>query len=157
MWGRRTEAPAIPWPDVEARLVEAEEYWLISVQADGTPTPRPVWGVWLDERLLLSVGSTSHWRGVGSHPEVAVHLGDPLSVVILQGRAGKAEGDDVFARYVDIFNSKYSWNFDAASPMVTDGTVEVLPSVVLAWNTVPGRESNPEMSFPNSAGRWRFE
>src|SRR2546429_416168 len=106
MWGRDCAAPAILWSDVEARLVASEEYWLVSVRADGTPTPRPVWGVWLDERLLLSVGSTSHWRGIGAHPEVTVHLGDALSVVIVEGRASKASENDGFQRYVDIYNSK---------------------------------------------------
>lgn len=156
MWGRPSEAPTIAWSDVEARLVATEEYWLISVQADGTPTPRPVWGVWLDERLLLSVGSTSHWRGIGSHSAVAVHLGDALAVVILQGRARKATGKDVLHRYVEIYNSKYSWNFDPANPMVADGTIEVVPSTVLAWNTVPVSECHPDMTFPNAAGRWTF-
>ena len=154
MWGRESEAPKIPWSDVEARLVETEEYWLVSVQGDGKPTPRPVWGVWLDKRLLLSVGSTSHWRGIRSHPEVAVHLGDALSVVILEGRAHKATSNDVFHRYVEIYNEKYSWNFEATNPMVTDGTIEVVPSTILAWNTVPVSECRPDMTFPNAAGRW---
>lgn len=44
MWGRKAEAPAIPWSDVDARLLAAEEYWLVSVQPDRSPTPRPVWG-----------------------------------------------------------------------------------------------------------------
>ena len=156
MWGRPTDAPTIPWPDAEARLLATEEYWLISVQADGSPTPRPVWGVWLDDRLLLTVGSTSHWRGISANPEVAVHLGDPLSVVIVQGRASKLKRKDVFHQYVEDFNSKYSWNFDAANPMVADGTLEVLPSVVLAWNTSPAPECVPDMTFPSAAGRWTF-
>jgi hypothetical protein len=117
--------------------------------ADGTPTPRPVWGVWLDERLLLSVGSTSHWRGIGAKPEVAVHLGDPLSVVILQGRVSKLKEEDVFHQYVEVFNTRYSWNFEPANPMVADGTLEVLPSVVLAWNTIPAPEYDvPECRRP---------
>jgi len=156
LWGRASGAPAIAWADAEARLAATEEYWLVSVRSDGTPTPRPVWGVWLDERLLLSVGSTSHWRGIGTNPEVSVHLGDALAVLILEGRARKAAGEELFEQYVEIYNSKYSWNFDAANPMVVDGTIEVLPSVVLAWNTVPVAECSPDMEFPNSAGRWTF-
>src|SRR5437879_3229535 len=102
MWGSERDAPAIPWSDVEARLMAAEEYWLVSVQGNGTPTPRPVWGVWMDERLLLSVGSTSHWRAIVPHPEVAIHLGDAVSVVIVEGRARRATGEDTFRAYVEV-------------------------------------------------------
>jgi hypothetical protein len=156
LWGRQAEAPAIPWPDVEARLAATEEYWLVSVQADGPPTPRPVWGVWLDERLLLSVGSPSHWRAIDARPEVAVHLGDPLAVVIIEGTARRAAGSDVLHPYVDAYNAKYSWGFDAAEPMVVDGTIEVVPSTVLAWSTIPASECSPDMKFPSAAGRWTF-
>ena len=156
MWGSVRDSPAIPWTDVETRLAGADEYWMVTVRADGTPTPRPVWGVWLDERLLLSVGSSSHWRGIASHPEVAVHLGDAVSVVIVEGRARKATGEDLFRRYLEVYNPKYSWNFEPTNPMVVDGTIEVLPSAVLAWNTIPMSECTPDMTFPSAAGRWTF-
>ena len=156
MWGSERESPAIPWSDVEARLAAAAEYWMVAVRADGMPTPRPVWGVWLDERLLVSVGSPSLWRGIGSHPEVAVHLGDALAVVVVEGRARKAAGDDLFRRYVAVYNEKYAWNFEPTNPMVVDGTIEVVPSAVLAWTTIPASECTPDMTFPSAAGRWTF-
>ena len=151
------DAPAIEWAAVQARLEAAEEYWLVSVGDDGTPAPRPVWGVWLDERLLLSVGSPSHWKAVRAHPAVTVHLPDPLAVVLVEGTARQATGDEgFFRRFVDVYNPKYSWGFDPTGPMVTDGVIEVVPSAVLAWTTVPVAECTPDMTFPAAAGRWTF-
>lgn len=158
MWGRPADAPTIEWASVRARLEAAEEYWLVSVGDGGAPAPRPVWGVWLDERLLLSVGSTSHWKAIRANPAVTVHLPDPLAVVIVEGRARQATGDDgFFRRFVDVYNPKYAWNFEPTQPMVTHGVIEVAPRAVLAWTTVPVAECTPNMKFPAAAGRWTFD
>jgi hypothetical protein len=158
MWGREIDVPAIPWEDVEARLADEDAYWLITVPPRGVPAPRPVWGVWLDERLLLSVGSRSHWSALEVHPEVAVHLGDPLHVVVLEGLAHRGSGGPAyFQRFVDAYNAKYDWSFKADEPMVVDGLIEVTPTTVLAWTTVPVAECSSDMQFPSTAGRWVFE
>src|SRR5439155_4775027 len=137
------------WQEIEARLESAEAYWVVSVRANGMPTPRPVWGIWQGERLLLSVGSTSHWQAIRSdRGNVAVHLPDPLFAVIVEGVASQATGDDVLKPYVEVYNRKYNWNFEAANPMVADGTIEVAPSTILAWSTVPMSECTPTMTFP---------
>ena len=155
MWGRELEVPTIEWSAVETQLRDAEVYWAISVVDSGQPAPRPVWGAWLDDRLLLSVGSRSLRRGSDAHPLMTVHLGDPLSVVIVEGGAAMATGP--FDSYVDAYNTKYSWSFAADDPMVVDGTLEVIPSSVLAWTTVPVAECTPDMQFPSTAGRWTFD
>ena len=154
MWGREIEH-TIEWVDVERQLRDAETYWAISVVSSGHPAPRPVWGAWLDDRLLLSVGSRSLRRGSEVHPQVAVHLGDPLSVVIVEGHAAMSAGP--FDDYVNAYNAKYSWSFTADEPMVVDGTLEVRPTNVLAWTTVPVADCRPDMQFPSTAGRWTFD
>ncbi|HVM55607.1 MAG TPA: pyridoxamine 5'-phosphate oxidase family protein [Acidimicrobiales bacterium] len=156
MWEREI-APSLPWADVRRQLEEAEVYWLVSVGRRGVPLPRPVWGVWLDDRLLLSVGSTSHWNAIPAHADVAVHLGDPLAVVIVEGRAQRAAGEDgLFQRFVDAYNPKYAWSFDPAEDMVVNGVIEVVPDKVLAWTTVPVEACTPSMTFPTAGGRWTF-
>ncbi|MEA3056944.1 MAG: hypothetical protein QOD30_2376 [Actinomycetota bacterium] len=155
MWGRELDVPAIEWSTVESQLRDAEAYWAISIVGGGQPAPRPVWGAWLDDRLLLSVGSRSLRRGSEAHPQVTVHLSDPLSVVIVEGRAAMASGP--FDEYVDVYNAKYSWSFAADEPMVVDGTLEVIPTTVLAWTTVPVADCTPDMQFPSTAGRWTFD
>ena len=152
MWGRALDVPRIEWSAVEQQLRDAEAYWAVSVLASGQPAPRPVWGVWIDGRLLLSVGSRSLRRGSEVHPQVTVPLDDPLSVVIVEGRASMATGP--FDDYVAAYNAKYSWSFAADDPMVVGGTLEVAPDAVLAWTTEPVERCAPDMQFPTTAGRW---
>ena len=159
MWGEeKRDAAVMDWPSVEARLAASETYWVVNVPPGrgGVPAPRPVWGVWLDDRLLLSVGSSSVWKGLAADPACAVHLGDAIDVVILEGRARKFTGP--FESYVGTYNEKYSWSFTADDPaFVVDGTVEVVPSVVLAWKGATAADSSSDMTFPSAAGRWVFE
>jgi hypothetical protein len=159
MWGaEKPDAAQLPWADVAARLAAAETYWVVTVPPGrgGVPAPRPVWGVWLDDRLLLSVGSASVWSGMSASPACAVHLGDAIDVVIVEGRAHKFGGP--FESYVEVYNEKYSWSFRADDPaFVLDGTVEVVPARVLAWRGATPEESSSDMTFPSAAGRWVFD
>lgn len=91
------------------------------------------------------------------HPEVSVHLGDPFDVVIVDGRARMASGAELLQRFVDVYNPKYAWSFTADEPMVADGVIEIEPTTVLSWTTVPTAECTPDMQFPTTAGRWSFD
>ena len=157
MWRQeKTDVAPIPWADVAGRLAAAETYWLVTVPGRGVPAPRPVWGVWLDDRLVLSVGSTSAWSGIAANPSVAVHLGDAIDVVIVEGTAGRASAP--FDAYVAAYNEKYSWDFKADDEMyVVNGTLEVEPAAVLAWTGATAAESSADMTFPSAAGRWVFD
>lgn len=152
MWGdAKREVDALPWPWVEERLAATEDYWLVTA-GDRGPSPRPVWGVWLDSRLLLTVGSTSHWRNVRKSDRVAVHLGDAHEVVIVEGTGRQETDGPTLDRLVEVYNRKYDWNFPPGAP---GPVIAVAPTVVLAWRAGPTSEAktNP---FPLAAGRWLF-
>ena len=157
MWDVVKEpARTLDWDWARSRLEVAECYWLVSVSGGGAPSPRPVWGVWLFDRLLLSVGSPSHWRNVSANHRVAVHLGDPLDVVLVEGLAHQATGPALFETFVSAYNEKYNWNFEATMDMVVNGVLEVVPSLVLAWIAADAAHSSTDMDFPEAAGKWRF-
>jgi len=159
MWGAdKTDTPGLQWSDVSARLAASETYWVVNVPPGrgGVPAPRPVWGVWLHDRLLLSVGSSSLWAGLSASPACAVHLGDAIDVVIVEGRARRFGGP--FDDYVRAYNEKYSWTFAVDDEQfVVNGTIEVVPSRVLAWTGATAAESSSDMTFPAAAGRWVFD
>lgn len=156
MWGTEV-APArtLDWAWARTRLERAECYWLVSsASTESVPAPRPVWGVWVDDRLLLSVGSPSHWHNMARNPAVAVHLGDPVEVVIVEGRARKGTGTTLLARFVDMYNDKYDWDFEPTMPIVVDGVIEVVASTVIAWVAADAAHSSSDMDVPLAAGKW---
>lgn len=80
---------------VTARLREELVAWLVTVGADGTPAPTPVWSWWDGETLLVySQPGKPKLRHIASNPRVALALrtderGDDLAVI-----TGDAAVDD---------------------------------------------------------------
>ena len=85
MYGVVSDLDPVPWEWVEAQLTDAPTYWVVPA---GHPHPRPVWGVWVDGELHLSIGSLVVSRALRDDPAVAVHLDSGVDVVIVEGVAG---------------------------------------------------------------------
>ena len=133
MYGRVQALEPVEWKTASALLEAAGGYWLVTTNGDGTPHARPVWGVWLDDRLLLSVGSHVHNRNLRARPRVSVHVDGVLDVVIVEGRAHQLERDDpVIPRFLEVYDPKYDWQYslDELPPPVA-----VAPSTVIAWRS----------------------
>ena len=147
MWGRVADAPLLDWDGVRRRLEEAVHYWLVV----GT-TSRPVWGTWVDDALLLSVGSTSLWKRIGQGAPAAAHLEDALDVVIVEGDAVPEHDEARIARMLGPYNEKYRWNFELGH---TGPMVRLDPHVVLDWRAEA--EPTPEATtFPLASARFTF-
>jgi len=60
---------------VTRRLREDGIAWLITVSADGTPQPNPVWFIWNGESALIySVPRQAKVKNIERNPKVALHL-----------------------------------------------------------------------------------
>ena len=145
MYGSPSTEPLLAWSWVDAELAGAGTYWTVG-RGGGHPHPRPVWGIWVDQRLHLSIGSPLIARQLQDAAEVTVHLASGVEVVIVEGRvAGFTEASELY----DAYNEKYDWNYstDEYGPLTT-----IVPSTVLAWRSAgwAGREGIRE------TGRWRF-
>jgi hypothetical protein len=148
MWGKPKDCPPIAWDEVEGRLRSAVAYWLVTAEA----TARPVWGVWHDERLLLSVGSTSLWRGLRASPRASVHLEDAHDVVTVEGSTTTVTDPAELAQFCEVYNPKYDWNF---TPDTTGPIVVLTPATVVAWRT--GRWNDAKNDpFPLAGSRFLF-
>ena len=72
---------------VDARLRAELVAWLVTVAADGTPVPTPVWFWWDGETILVySQPDKPKLRHIAANPRVALALrtdehGDPVAVV----------------------------------------------------------------------------
>ena len=124
----------IPWDEVEPKLEDARNYWVASLRPDGLPHTRPVWGVWFDQRLLLSAGG-GYWmaRNLRRHPLVSAHPEDAEGlVVVVEGRAVPVADRDHLKPAVAAYNDKYDWNITEEE---FDGSTEIVPERVFAWRT----------------------
>jgi hypothetical protein len=152
-WRQPAKGGQLEWSWAQERLEAAPDYWLATVAVDGRPSSRPVWGVWLDGRLLLTIGSTTHWRNLAHNAHVSVTLGHPLDVVIVEGVASAEKDRDVLARMIEPYNAKYDWNFTVDN--FIGGLAAVEPTVVLAWASAPS-DVNSQDTFPLASARWTF-
>lgn len=144
-FGSQSDCAPLGWPWVEAQLGQAGTYWVVP-RSDGPPHPRPVWGVWHGDQLLISVGSQVVARQLRADPVVTVHLDSGTDVVIVDGRV---EGSSSDAAAIQAYDTKYDWTYtvDEYGPLTV-----VTPTVVRAWRSGgwAGRDGF------QSAGRWRF-
>jgi len=135
LYGAVGDRPRLDWGWVDQQLERAGTYWVVAPTA-GYPHPRPVWGVWIDERLHLSIGSPGLRASVTGGAPVTVHLDSGTDVVIVEGHA-RSEPTEVGALVA--YDRKYDWTYDldAYGPLTV-----VKPAKVLAWRSagVAGRD-----------------
>jgi hypothetical protein len=146
MWGSPSDVGLLDWTWVADQLTATGTYWVVP-QSSGRPHPRPVWGIWDDGVLCLSIGSPMVARDLAATQDVTVHLGSDLDVVVVEGIVSGTTGD--LAR-VSSYNTKYDWNY--AVDEYGEFTI-VTPNRILAWRTEgwAGRDGIKQ------AGRWQFE
>jgi hypothetical protein len=146
LYGQRSERAPVPWAWVEHRLTSSGTYWVVP-RTGGWPHPRPVWGVWLADRLELSIGSPAVMRAVLTAPEVTVHLDSGTDVVIVEGLASSGSTPP---EALEAYNRKYDYDYQVGA---YGELTRVTPVTVLAWRAAgwAGRESFQQTSS------WRFD
>ena len=145
MYGTPSASRRLAWDWVDAQLARAGTYW-VAAHGGGGPHPRPVWGVWNDQRLHLSIGSPALRRLIQRDPAVTVHLDSGVDVVIVEGTI---VGSDESAHLYEAYDEKYDWHYTTEE---YGALTTVQPRAVLAWRSAgwAGREGFQE------TGRWRF-
>lgn len=139
------EEGLLSWADVEARLVDSDQYWMATTRGDGRPHVVPRWGVWIDRKLFYD-GSpdTVHVRNLTVNPACTLHLEDGWKAVIVEGRSGPttSPGIALGTRIATAMSHKYgskgyrpepdTWEGDNAG-----GLCCFVPATVLAWFDFP--------------------
>ena len=143
MYGQPSSAPPLDWSWVDTELERAGTYWVVA-RTTGQPHPRPVWGVWGDDHLHLSIGSPNVSAQLEHDGGVAVHLDSGTDVVIVEGAVIGATTD---ASLIERYNDKYDWDYDVEQY----GPLTVIqPTRVISWRSAgwAGREGFQQ------TGRW---
>ena len=149
MFGTPTPAGPLDWAWVEGQLKAAGTYWVTPRHTAGPPHPRPVWGIWRDESLLLTIGSPVNSGALAADPVVTVHLDSGTDVVVVEGTASVADGSDTIDGFLADYDAKYDWSYDLdryGAPTLVE------PSVVISYRAAgpAGRDGFRQ------AGKWTF-
>lgn len=108
----RGTGPLLSWSWAVEQLEKERNYWVATVTGRGRPHARPVWGVFLDSALHLSIGAAGFRKGELSR-EVSVHVDSGVDVVIVDGMAELIEDRELSRRAAEVFNPKYEMASDA--------------------------------------------
>lgn len=152
------ELPRLPWDWPCGRLVAERNYWLVTTRADGAPQARPVWGVWDDDRLFMSIGGGGLGRvEMPDGAPATAHVDSAANVVIVEGalrrvaRPGRDGGAPIdlarLERILAAWNAKYD---KAWTPDTHTFNFCLEPAAVLAWR------ENAERTNADGAGKWTF-
>lgn len=151
MFGGTLEPTRLPWRWAEQRLIEARNYWIVTVRADGRPHTRPVWGVWLDGAFWFSTGSMADGN-LRRSSDLTVHLESGSESVILEGRAEEVTDLDVVRPIVAEYNAKYAWDMEAEE--LPGPFWRMRSAVAFGWASDPtGLDGGA--AFHGTATRWR--
>lgn len=127
-----TDEGMVEWEWVEAQLKQSRNYWLVSLYPDGRPHCVPSWGAWVARRLYFSGGDmTRHAKNLAANPTMIAHLESGDQVVIVYGRAEKANDvpPEIMAQIEADYVSKYGAGEGAQYALA--------PDKILAWTTYP--------------------
>jgi len=131
LYGAASTRPALPWSWVEEQLTAAGTYWAVAA-GPGRPHPRPVWGVWHERRLHLSIGSPALRRALDEPRAVTVHLDSGTDVVLVEGTTRPVGPGGTAQPLIDAYNAKYDWDYRVAE---YGDLLAVDPGKVLAWRS----------------------
>ncbi len=137
----------ISWDWVTDRLKTARNYWIATVRKNGRPHVSPVWGLWLDGRVMFATdGNSAKARNAARNPACSIHLESGDEVVILDGVLERVTDESVLERLNSAYNEKYSINPGAGGDSAPVYALKI--DIALAWL---------ETDFPATATRWRFD
>ena len=141
----------LPWSWAEQRLKKSHNYWITTVNPDGSPHTMVVWGLWQDGRFVFSTGSKSRKaRNLAQNKNCVVCTEHAHEAVIVEGTAEIA---DVPSRrkLLSNYGRKYKWDMDAMKKDILsmkEPVFAVRPRVVFGlW----------EKKFMDKSTRWKFE
>jgi F420H(2)-dependent biliverdin reductase len=117
--------------EVQNKLETEKNIWIASVRTDGRPHLVPVWFIWLEKKIYLSIDPTSiKARNIALNTRVALALEDGSHPVICEGDAYLVS-PPFPEEVIQQFFNKYAW--EIPSEKQYNQLVEVHPRKWLVW------------------------
>ncbi|MEV7001175.1 pyridoxamine 5'-phosphate oxidase family protein [Streptomyces sp. NPDC093982] len=151
-------ATAIPWPEAEKLLAEAELFWISTVRPDGRPHVTPLPAVWSQGALHFCTGPEERKaRNLAANPHLVLTTGtnrwDKGYDLVVEGEAVRITDEARLRELAAGWEAKYGsfWHFDVADGCFRHGAghayvYSVAPSTVFGFGK----------GEPFSQTRWRF-
>jgi Pyridoxamine 5'-phosphate oxidase len=151
----------IPWADAVAQLAGAGTYWSATLRPDGRPHVRPVFAVWVDNRLCTTSNPTARkGRNLAGDGRCAYAAPTDGIDFVVEGTAGRITDPDLLDRVADAYRSKYGWPvtvvdgaFDAPFGAPAAGPPPYQPYAIMP-HTIYGFGTDER--FAHASTRWRF-
>ncbi|WP_327730085.1 pyridoxamine 5'-phosphate oxidase family protein [Streptomyces sp. NBC_00487] len=151
-------ADAIPWPEAEARLSDAELFWISTVRPDGRPHVTPLPAVWSEGALHFCTGPDERKaKNLAANPQVVLTTGtntwDRGYDLVVEGEAVRVSDDGRLRELAAAWEAKYGsfWHFE-----VRDGCFQHGAGRAFVFSVAPGTVFGFGKGEPFSQTRWRF-
>ncbi len=100
----------LPWSWAAERLAANQNFWVVTVSADGRPHALPVWGVWHDPegRFAFTCGPRAQkLRNLAANPHAAIMVESTVECVSVEGRAAPLGDDERREQWIERYLAKY--------------------------------------------------
>lgn len=145
----QTRENLLTWDWVREQMTKSRNYWISTTRPDGRPHAMPVWGVWLDNRLIFGTDRKSRKAlNLAVNPAVSAHTESGDDAVIIEGVVEEVTDRETFNRYTAATAAKYPGMPAEAEPDPDNIILCVRARTVFALR---------ERDFPKTATRWRFD
>jgi hypothetical protein len=148
---KRVKATLLPWSWAERRLEKSHNYWITTVELDGSPHTMIVWGLWRDALFLFGTGLESckaHNLAKNGHCVVCTEPAD--QAVTVEGIAEEVADVELRRKFLKQYERKYSFDM---SGMAAD--ILSLKEPIYAVRPVVAFGPDEKKSL-NAATRWLF-
>lgn len=140
----------LPWSDIDAALTPPRNYWLITINADGSPHVSAVWGsVWSGIFHFFTSRTTVKARNLARDSRVVIHLESAEKVVIVHGFAENLGEPSLTGDVMSQLEAKYDQPGDADYLPLNNRCYDTLyrlrPEKAMLWQLA---------DFEGSQGRW---
>lgn len=136
------------WDECRERLTDAELYWLAVTRRDGRPHTVPIGGVWWQDRLWFNTAPTTIIaRALGREPHMAVHLESGDDVLIVEGVARLAGGEELPDVVVKACTDKYGGDWDPNVPDYPWLWFALAPRSAMTWSSSDIRNTAVRFDF----------
>ena len=132
-YGASDAEALLEWSWAREQLERSRNFWIATTRPDGRPHAMPVWGAFVDDRVVFGTARASRKaRNIAERADVVVHAESGDEVVIVEGAAVETQDRELLRQAADVFEAKYDWRPDLEDFAGTAWFV-VEPRVAYAW------------------------